>query len=125
MKLTHLCIVTEDVKRLSDFYRTVLNIEPNEYGNDYVEFETEGAFLSIYSLKMQENITPNLIQAKSNKNLIREFEVEDVDSEFFRIQKTGIEIAKKPTVQDWGTKSFYFKDSDGNIVSFYSNVEKK
>jgi len=124
MKLTHLCIVTEDVKRLSDFYETVLLIEPKRYGNDYVEFETTGAILSIYSFKMQNDSTPNLFEAKTNRNLVLEFEVEDVDSEFFRIQKTGIEIVKKPAIQDWGTKSFYFKDSDGNIISFYSNIKE-
>ena len=31
MKLTHSCIITENVKKLSDFYKEVLQIEPNTF----------------------------------------------------------------------------------------------
>jgi len=38
MKLTHSCIITGNVKKLSDFYQEVLQIKPQAYGDDYVEF---------------------------------------------------------------------------------------
>ena len=41
MKLTHSCIITENIKALTDFYEKVLQIQPETYGDDYVEFPTD------------------------------------------------------------------------------------
>ena len=51
-----------------------------------------------------------------------EFEVEDVDQEFERLQAMNVEIVKPPTTQPWGRRSVWFRDPDGNIVNFYASV---
>ena len=49
MKLTHVCIVTGNLEWLSQFYREVLQIWPEFYRGEYVEFPTgeAGATLSL------------------------------------------------------------------------------
>ena len=54
MNLTHTCIITDDVQRLRDFYRTLLGIEAKEYTEHYVEFPMEHVTLSLYSLTEHE-----------------------------------------------------------------------
>ena len=41
MKLTHSCIITNDVERLRSFYSKVLLIQPQDHGR-YAEFPMEG-----------------------------------------------------------------------------------
>lgn len=122
MKLTTGCIVTEDVTKMSDFYRQVLQIEPNTYGDDYVEFETDLATLSIYSLHSHEKLAPGSIQSISGANIILEFMVDNVDAHYQRLRKMDVELVKPPTTQPWGTRSIYLRDPDGNIVNLYMHV---
>jgi catechol 2,3-dioxygenase-like lactoylglutathione lyase family enzyme len=37
----------------------------------------------------------------------------------------GCEIAKPVTTQEWGNRSFYFRDPDGNLVNFYTRVQTR
>ncbi|MTI46303.1 VOC family protein [Sporosalibacterium faouarense] len=123
MKLTHSCIITEDVKKLSEFYENVLQIEAQLYGEDYAEFEVGNAKLAIFDLKSHESSAPNSAKPALNKSMILEFHVEDVDIEYARLNKMEINWVKSPTTQSWGNKSMYFRDLDGNMISFYSDAE--
>lgn len=121
MKLTHVCIITEDVKGLSDFYAKVLKIDPDFYG-DYAELKTDVGTLALFDVDSYEKLAGDKAVPKSNRCAILEFNVEDVNAEFERIKETGAEIVKPLTTQPWGSRSFYFRDPDGNLVNFYSRV---
>jgi len=121
MKLTHCCIVTQDVERLRRFYRNILQIEP-QYGGDYVEFLTDGGVLSLFSLSAHEKLAPGSMQTGLNRSIMLEFQVSDVDKEYSRLQGMNVEWVKPPTTQPWGNRSIYFRDPDGNLVNFYSRV---
>lgn len=54
-----------------------------------------------------------------NKSAILQFRVRDVDKEYARLQGIVKTWVKPPTNQPWGTRSFYFRDPDGNLVDFY------
>ncbi|MDT8719683.1 VOC family protein [Clostridium sp. 19966] len=79
MRLTNSCIITDDVKRLSEFYENILQIKAEFYGDDYAVFRVGDNALSMYALEAHENIAPGSAQAKSNKSIILEFNVENVD----------------------------------------------
>ena len=121
MKLTHSCIVTEQVDRLRSFYAEVLQIEPRDYGT-YTEFPTEGGTFALFSLESQEQLAPGSMEAGSNRSVILEFQVPDVDREYERLQRLGVEWVKPPTTQPWGNRSIYFRDPDGNLINFYTRV---
>ena len=122
MKLTHSCIITENVERLREFYRDVLQIEPQTYGDDYVEFPTECGTLSLFGLAAHEARAPGSAQSAANRSLELEFQVADVDEEYERLQEMGVEWVKPPTTQSWGGRSIYFRDPDSNLVNFYTIV---
>ena len=122
MKLTHSCIITENVKKLSDFYKEVLQIEPQSYGDDYVEFPTDCGVLSLFSFKAHEELAKGSVKPASNGCLELEFNVDNVDDDYTRIQQFEIEIVKHITTQPWGNRSFYFRDPDGNLINFYTRT---
>ncbi len=125
MKFTHSCITTHDVDRLRAFYREVLKIEPDSgEGSIYVEFHTEGGILALYSFKAQDERVKGSSIPATNRCVSLQFLVEDVDKEYERLMKLNIEWVKPPTTQEWGNRSIWFRDPDGNLINFYTRVDQ-
>ena len=76
--------------------------------------------LAIFSSEAQEKYIPHSSAPGINKSVILEFEVADVDKEFARLQGMVKNWVKPPTNQPWGTRSFYFRDPDGDLVHFFN-----
>ena len=122
--LRNSCLITKDVARLVEFYSRVLQRPAKTSGSDYAEFHTGAGVLAIFSAEAQEKYIPGSAQAASNKSVILEFEVANVDEQYKRLYDIVKHWVKPPTTQPWGTRSAYFRDPDGNLVDFYSWVKK-
>jgi uncharacterized glyoxalase superfamily protein PhnB len=118
--LTNTCLITNNVNRLVDFYEPVLSLKAKRSAEDYAELPTAQGVLAIFSAKAQENYIPGSAEAATNKSMILEFKVADVDREYRRLQSLVKTWVKPPTTQPWGTRSVYFRDPDGNLVNFYT-----
>jgi catechol 2,3-dioxygenase-like lactoylglutathione lyase family enzyme len=79
VELTHSCIITENIKALTEFYEKVLEIKPETYGDDYAEFPTDAGVLSLFSFKAHEELAPGSSKPATNGCLELEFQVEDVN----------------------------------------------
>lgn len=121
MKLTHSCIITNDITKLTKFYNELLQIEPQGEGS-YIEFPTENGVLSLFSLESMEQYAPNSAQTASNKSIILEFEVRDVDKEYDRLRGMEIKWVMYPANLPWGMRAIYFRDPDGNLINFYTKI---
>ena len=122
MKLTHSCIITNDVKKLKTFYENALQLKGDIYDGNYAEFVVGENVLAIYSLEAHNEIAPNSAEPSSNNSIILEFYVADVDKEYKRLTDMDVKTVKAPTTQPWGNRSFYFRDPDGNLISFYKKI---
>jgi catechol 2,3-dioxygenase-like lactoylglutathione lyase family enzyme len=118
--LVHTCLITPDVDRLIAFYQPVLGIKAVRTGPDYAEFRTATGVLAVFSEKAQQQYIPGSTIGASNRGLVLEFRVSDVDAEYARLQTLVKTWVKPPTTQPWGTRSVYFRDPDGNLVDFYA-----
>jgi len=117
MKLKGICIHTNNVPRLIDFYSTVLCVQAE--GDD------------IHSVLGDVNLAiwnPGAIDDNKFKTSERfftlMFEVEDVDKEYERLKQLDmqIEFISQPTTHPWGSRAFGFKDPDGNNIDFLSPI---
>ena len=123
MKFSSLRIVTKDVPTLSAFYEKLTGAAPGgpaEYRSDYVEFQTSGAILAICSQRSVEMQSAGATSPASNRSVILEFEVEDVDAERSRLGPVVKEWVLEPTTQPWGNRSMLFRDPDGNLINFFT-----
>jgi len=118
--LVNTCLITSNVRQLSEFYEPVLGLKAKWSGEDYAEFHTGVGVLAIFSFAAQEKYIPNATEPGKNRSAILEFQVSDVDQEYARLQPLVKTWVKPPTTQPWGTRSVYFRDPDGNLVDFYS-----
>jgi uncharacterized glyoxalase superfamily protein PhnB len=122
MKFTGICLITKDVLRLTEFYKKILGV--NAEGNAaHIELYTKGAVLTIFSIEGMEQMAPNSMKGAGRGSITLGFEVEDVDKEYERIRAFNVEFIMLPTTHPWGTRSFWFRDPDGNIVDFYANSD--
>ena len=118
MKFKGICINTNSVPRLVDFYSRVLRAkaEGDNVHSVFGEFN-----LAIWN---QGNIDEDEFKA-SEKFFTLIFEVDNVDDEYERLNNSDILIAftSKPTTYPWGARAFGFKDPDGNNIDFLSPVK--
>jgi predicted enzyme related to lactoylglutathione lyase len=120
-KLKSVCLVTQDVRELCDFYSRVLELSPK--GDDsFAEFSSPGIHFSISSIQIVEEMAPCLNVDPRSGNCFLEFEVEDVDREYERLQTLQVTVIKPPTTQPWGLRSVWFCDPQGNRINFYASV---
>jgi catechol 2,3-dioxygenase-like lactoylglutathione lyase family enzyme len=124
VKFTGICLVTNNVPVLAGFYTKVLGVKAE--GDDiHVELDTEGAGISIFSAEGMESMAPRSMQGAGYGSFTMAFEVRDVDAEYERLKELGVEFVKLPATHPWGCRSFWFRDPDGNIVSFFAVVGQR
>ena len=121
--LSNTCLITGNFTRLVDFYQHVLGIAPRVSDGVYAEFPTDAGVLAIFTAEAQDQYIPGSALPASNKSAILEFKVANVDEEFMRLHNFVKSWVKPPTNQPWGTRSFYFRDPDGNLIDFYASMK--
>lgn len=122
MNLISIRIITEDVKRLVNFYEQLTTLKAVQHTQDFAELKTNLATLAIGSTRTLQFFGGNEVaQAAQNRTAIIEFMVQDVDGEYQRLadflQPYMVQI---PTIMPWGNKSLLFRDPDGNLVNFFT-----
>ena len=123
--LVNTCLITSRFTQLVDFYERTLGISPQISNGNYAEFPTGSGVLAIFSAEAQEKYIPGSAEPAINKSSILEFRVANVDAEYARLQSFVKSWVKPPANQPWGTRSFYFRDPDGNLVDFYARVKAR
>ena len=108
MIIGEVCLLTNDVKRLADFYNKLLETDNDISDDDHQFILTEGTALTIYN----DGTTKN----DQNQNICLAFTVEDMDKEYEKVKALGARIIEKPTKRPWGAINMSFYDPDNNVI---------
>lgn len=122
MKFSGICLCTNDVPRLVKFYEEFFRTKA-EGDEFHAELSAAGLRLVIFSRSGMERMAPGSMRIAGAGGFTLGFEVENVDVEFERIHPLGVEIVKPPQNHPWGTRSFWFRDPDGNIINFWQTQQ--
>ena len=123
MKLALVTIVTANLEPMRTFYQGVLQIEPQIYRGNYVEFPLEAGTLALWRQSEYEAFGIAPMRGAANHSVLIEFAVEDVDGEYARLKGLQLELVQELRDQPWGQRTFYVRDPDGNILNVHTAVE--
>jgi catechol 2,3-dioxygenase-like lactoylglutathione lyase family enzyme len=124
MKFSGVSLISADVPALAAFYTLALGCQP-EGDNIHSEFVLDGLSLAIFDRQAMEQMAPGSMQGAGSGNVTLALEVEDVDKEYERIKALGFTFVKQPATHPWGARAFWFRDPDGNIVDFYTQLRPR
>lgn len=115
VKLGEVGLLTNDVIRLANFYKTLLGIDNGSNDNVHQTIIAEETMLTIYNDGNKKN---NL-----NENMCLVFTVDDVDEEYKKLIRLGIDVIDKPATRPWGARNMSLNDPDRNIIYMRSFVK--
>lgn len=118
MTFMGICLMTEDVPRLVEFYTNILGT--TFLGDEtHSEAQIQGARLAIYSrTASNQQMKFGLGAVLGTGNVTLMFQVDDVDAAYARVRPSIFRLITEPTTYPWGARAFHFFDPDGNIVDF-------
>ena len=120
MRFASVRVVTADIERLVKFYQRLSGIEAVRLADGFAEMRFGGATLAISSEYLIKLFNAGAATAAANQSAILEFEVEDVDAVFERMNAFGTNIVMPATLMPWGNRSLLLRDPDGNLVNIFS-----
>ncbi len=123
MNLVSMRVITNDVERLVSFYETISGSSATRYTPDFAELTTAKGTLAIGSTRTLSAFgAEKELEPASNRSVILEFLVEDVDADFLRLKDQVPAFLQEPATMPWGNRSLLFRDPDGNLVNLFTPV---
>lgn len=110
MRIGEVCLLTNNVPRLADFYKTLLQTDNGSNDPIHQFILTEETSLTIYNDGEKRADGPQRVRLA--------FTVDNVDQEYERLLKLGTTIVSPPTAQPWGARNMTFYDPDHNLITF-------
>ena len=125
MKLALVTIVTANLEPMRTFYQQVMQIEPQIYRGNYVEFTLEAGTLALWRQSECAEFGLGTLRGTANNRVLIELEVADVDREYTRLKGLHVDWVQELTTQPWGHRAFYVRDLDGNVLNFQMVVAEE
>ncbi|KAA9004123.1 VOC family protein [Paenibacillus spiritus] len=118
-------IITDHVDRLVEFYEKITGVSAQRPAPVFAEFVLPSCTLAIAHAQTAQLFGPGSVEAGSNRTVILEFRVDDIEAEFRRLQPWVDDWVLDPTTMPWGNRSMLFRDPDGNLLNFFEPVSKE
>ncbi|GGJ16762.1 VOC family protein [Paenibacillus hunanensis] len=127
MNFASVRIITDDLDRLVSFYEGVLGVQAERLAPVFAELVLPSCTLAIGHSQTAQLFGDDSVQAASNRTVILEFRVDDIEAEYARL-KSLVEQeqwVQQPTTMPWGNRSMLFRDPDGNLVNWFEPVTEE
>lgn len=108
MKLGEVCLLTNDVIRLANFYKSLLDIENNSSDTMHQAIISEETMLTIYN--------DGSVKNNQNQNICIAFSCRDIYSAYEKLKNLDVDIIEGPKERPWGAINMSFYDPDRNTI---------
>lgn len=122
MSFASVRIITDDLEGMVAFYERVTAQPAERPAPVFAQFSGPGATLAIASTATVAMLGGALMPA-TNRSVLIEFEVADVDGDFAGLQLGSDDVVLEPTTMPWGNRSALVRDPDGNVVNLFSRPD--
>lgn len=110
MKIGEVSLLTNNVVRLANFYKQLLEIDNQSEDEVHQALISEETMLTVYN--------DGSIKNNANQNICLAFTVDDIEKEYRKVLNLGAEVIEGPTARPWGAVNMSFYDPDRNIIYF-------
>ena len=108
MIIGEVCLLTNDVRKLVDFYKGLLGVDNDNNDDTHQLIISEGTALTVYNDGTEKN--------NQNQSICLAFSVNDIDKEYRMVQALGAKIIEPPTIQPWSAVNMSFFDPHNNVI---------
>ena len=122
MSFASVRIITDDLEGMVAFYERITGQPAERPAPVFAQFSGPGATLAIASTATVAMLSGALTPA-TNRSVLIEFEVADVDGDFAGLQLGSDDVVLEPTTMPWGNRSALVRDPDGNVVNLFSRPD--
>jgi predicted enzyme related to lactoylglutathione lyase len=119
MSFASIRIITDDLEGMVAFYERVTGQQAERPAPVFAQFSGPGGTLAIASTATVAMLGGAVTPA-TNRSVLIEFEVTDVDNDFAGLQLSSDDVVLEPTTMPWGNRSALVRDPDGNVVNLFS-----
>ncbi len=117
-------IITDDVDGLVAFYEKVTGGAADRLHPLFAQLNTSVGSLAIASSATASLLGEDVVEPAANRSVVLDFLVGDVDAEYQRLQGVITSFVNEPTDMPWGNRSLLFRDPDGNLVNFFTPLNR-
>ena len=110
MNIGEVCLLTNDVRKLADFYKKLLGVDNCSDDDLHQYIISEETTLTVYN--------DGTVKNNQNQNICLAFTVDDIENEYRKLQALGVRIIEPPTKRPWGAVYMSFYDPDNNVIYF-------
>ena len=118
--LDYVILLCADIDRMKHFYHEVMGFPIYRDGEAWIEMQV-GAVLLTLRHRGRPYDGPDLPNSAKIHLAFRVTPAE-VDSCYTELVSQDVEILEEPRHQDWGHKTLFFKDPEGNILEIYTDI---
>jgi lactoylglutathione lyase len=120
-------VLTDDVPRLSTFYRDVMGFAVKQDLGVYVEFHNEGVRFAICARSILHEASGHASYTEAHRGQAFELafpsgEPAEVDRVYAEIVARGASPVHAPANMPWGQRTAMFADPDGNIHELFADL---
>lgn len=113
-------LLVADLAASTRFYRDVLGLSVVKDKDGYVELESGGVRLALYS---RAALAKLLTVAEDRLGRIDlSFRVDDADRAFSDLVERGAEPLVSPRTTPWGHRMAFVRDPEGNLIEVYATI---
>ena len=125
LTLTHISLFVQDMQAMLKFYRDMMGLQVLDEWGSYAELKaSENVKLSLFNRTSMEQTIP-LVQASevNGHRSVIEFRVDQLDEFCNTLRRQGVQFITDPTnYSDWGIRSAYIEDPEGNLIDLYESL---
>jgi catechol 2,3-dioxygenase-like lactoylglutathione lyase family enzyme len=119
LALAHAVLLCRDLEGTAAFYRKTLGLPLADELPGWVELD---AGATRVSLRRRDRPYDGGAPAGAGVQLAFRVEPRDVDAWHERLRRVGAEILEPPRTTDYGHRTLFFRDPEGNVVEIYAEV---
>lgn len=124
--LEWIILVTNNYDAMKAFYKDVLEfpIKRDIPEEQFTQFTMDNCFLTIYGRHFVEKLLGKPVMGSPGSSIYSFVESQDIDFDYQQLKQKGVQFIQDPKTQNWGQRTAYFTDPDGNICEIQQWVKK-